>query len=243
MESETFSSKTVAGLVAGDYRLAEIFKKYGIDFCCGGKKSIAKICLEKNINADELEKEVLALQNKPTNREQNFNEWTLTFLADYIVRIHHKYVSVNLGLIAEFSNKVALVHGKHDPETKEIEKIWKDMVTELAVHIQKEELVLFPYIKNIERYSKRELNVFPATHFVTVKNPVRMMEQEHDLVGHWMNEIQVLSKNFVPPEHACNTYKILYFKLQEFQNDLFQHIHLENNILFPKAIELEIKIR
>ena len=239
METETLNNTTVAELVANDYRTAEIFKKHGIDFCCGGKKSIAKVCNEKNINAEEIEKEILALQIQPKDSEHNFNEWALTFLADYIINVHHTYVNNNLNLISEFAEKVARVHGDHSPETKDIAKLWEDVVAELTTHMKKEELLLFPYIKNVERYSKGELKEFPSSHFGTVKSPIRMMEQEHDLVGGLMKQIQVLSNDFIVPDYACNTYRVLYAKLKEFQNDLFQHIHLENNILFPKAILLE----
>ncbi len=239
METETLNNTTVAELVANDYRTAEIFKKHGIDFCCGGKKSIAKVCREKNISAEELEKEILTLQNQPKDAARNFNEWTLVFLVEYILNVHHTYVNKNLNLITEFAEKVARVHGEHSPETKEIAKLWKDVAMELTMHMKKEELQLFPYIKNLERFSKEELEEFPSSHFGTVKNPIRMMEQEHDLAGNIMKQIQLLSNNFIPPDYACNTYRVLYAKLQEFQNDLFQHIHLENNILFPKAILLE----
>jgi len=239
MNTLELSETSVAELVANDYRTAEIFKKHGIDFCCGGKKSIAKVCSEKNISADELESEILALQNKPKDAEHNFNEWSLAFLAEYIVNVHHRYVNNNLNQITEYAQKVARVHGEHNPETKDIAQLWDDVVAELTMHMKKEELILFPYIKNIERYSNGELKEFPFSHFGTVKNPIRMMENEHDLAGNLMKNIELLSNNFTPPAHACNTYRVLYAKLKEFQNDLHQHIHLENNILFPKAILAE----
>lgn len=112
-------------------------------------------------------------------------------------------------------------------------------MAELTTHMKKEELMLFPFIKNLERFSTGDLQEFPSSHFGTVKNPISMMEHEHDIAGSLMKEIQTLSADFTPPIYACNAYIVLYAKLQEFQNDLFQHIHLENNILFPKAILLE----
>lgn len=239
METETLNNSTIAEIVASDYRTAEIFKKHGIDFCCGGKKTIEKVCAEKNIDAAKLEEEIFALQLHPKDSEHNFNEWSLAFLTDYIVNVHHTYVNNNLNLITEFTQKVARVHGDHNPETKDIAKLWEDVVMELTMHMKKEELILFPYIKNIEKYSKGDLKKFPSSHFDTVKNPIRMMENEHDLAGSLMKNIEVLSNNFTPPAHACNTYRVLYAKLKEFQDDLHQHIHLENNILFPKAILLE----
>ncbi len=243
MTTDVIKNTTVAEIVATDYRTAEIFKRHGIDFCCGGKKSIEKICSEKNLDAASLEKEILALQETPKDNEHNFNEWALAFLADYIVNVHHTYVNNNMNLITEFAQKVARVHGDHNTETREIAKLWDDVVAELTMHMKKEELVLFPYIKNLEKYSKGELSDFPSSHFGTVKNPIRMMENEHDLAGSLMKNIEILTNNFTHPGYACNTYRVLYAKLQEFQNDLHQHIHLENNILFPKAILLEESIK
>jgi regulator of cell morphogenesis and NO signaling len=239
MESQILENTTIAELVANDYRTAEIFKKHKIDFCCGGKKSMAKACAEKNIDPQQLEEEILSLQNKTNQPAHNFNEWGLGFLADYIQQVHHTYVNNNLNLISEFADKVARVHGEHAPETKEIAGLWREVVAELTMHMKKEELLLFPYIKNLERFSKGEISHLPSSHFRTIKNPISMMEQEHDLAGSLMKSIAVLSNDFTPPAHACNTYIVLYAKLKEFQDDLFQHIHLENNILFPKAILLE----
>lgn len=189
-----------------------------------------------------LEQEIHAQQLAVADKQYNFNDWKLSFLADYIVHVHHKYVNDNLALIAGFAEKVAGVHGQHNNETIEISSLWKEISDELTVHMKKEELVLFPYIKNLERYDNGELNEFPHAHFGTVNNPIRMMEGEHEAVGDLMHEIKKLSNNFTPPDYACNTYKVLYAKLQEFQDDLIQHIHLENNILFPKAINFEKSI-
>jgi regulator of cell morphogenesis and NO signaling len=239
MKTAELHDTTVAELVASDYRTAEIFKRHGIDFCCGGKKSIEKVCAEKNLDASKLQEEILALQNAPKDNEYNFNEWELSFLIDYIVNVHHVYVNRNMNQISEYAQKVARVHGDHNTETKDIVKLWDDVVAELTMHMKKEELVLFPYIKNIERYSKGGLKEFPLSHFGTVRNPIRMMEQEHDLAGSLMKHIATLSSNFTPPAHACNTYRVLYAKLKEFQDDLHQHIHLENNILFPKVADME----
>jgi regulator of cell morphogenesis and NO signaling len=238
----SMKNQTVAQIVTDDFRTAEIFKKHGIDFCCGGKKSISQVCKEKHLDAEELEQEILILQNQVAERDHKFNEWKLSFLADYIVNVHHNYVNNNMELISGFADKVAKVHGHHNTETVEINELWKDVVSELTTHMKKEELVLFPYINNLERFSLGTLPEFPKTHFATVKSPVAMMEQEHEMVGELLHLIQVLSNNFTPPDYACNTYKVLYLKLNEFAEDLHQHIHLENNILFPKAIALEEKM-
>ena len=233
------TDSTVAEIVTNDFRTVEVFKKYGIDFCCGGKKSIARVCSEKNLDVKTVEEELLSIKNRPVASENNFSDWKLTFLADYIVNVHHRYVNNNLALIGGFAEKVAKVHGSHNTETLEIDSLWKEVEAELTVHMKKEELVLFPFIKNLEQHAEGLLQDTPKSHFATVKNPVRMMEHEHDNVGNLMHRIQLISNNFTPPEYACNTYKVLYAKLQEFSDDLHLHIHLENNILFPKAVKLE----
>jgi regulator of cell morphogenesis and NO signaling len=238
----TTDNATIAQIVSSDFRTVEVFKKHGIDFCCGGKKSLAKVCSEKNLDIKQIEEELNSVVIKPATAEHNFTEWKLSFLADYIVNVHHKYVSNNLDLIGGFAEKVARVHGHHNTETIEINNIWNAVTAELTMHMKKEELVLFPYIKNLERKADGIIGEMPPSHFATVKNPVNMMENEHNDVGNLMHRIQNLSNNFTPPEYACNTYKVLYAKLHEFSDDLHMHIHLENNILFPKAIKLEEEI-
>ncbi|MBS1684389.1 MAG: iron-sulfur cluster repair di-iron protein [Bacteroidetes bacterium] len=227
-------NRTVGELVAEDYRVALIFKNHGIDFCCGGKRTVERACRDKEISVELIETEIFTIQNQGSAENHKFNEWSPSFLVDYIVNIHHAYVNNNLGLITEFANKVAKVHGDQHPENIRIADIWLEIAAELTTHMKKEELMLFPYIRKMESEGK-----VPKSVFGTVVNPVSMMEAEHESVGDLMKEIQALSNNYTPPATACNTYRVLYAKLKEFQDDLFQHIHLENNILFPKIVKLE----
>lgn len=242
MITELITNSTIAEIVANNYRTAEVFKKYGIDFCCGGKKTIAVVCTEKGIDARILERELHSLQTITAGPQHDFKNWSPAFLADYIVNVHHTYVNNNLPLITEFTDKVAKVHGHHNPETIEINELWKQVVADLTTHIKKEELVLFPYIRNLEKFIKGEIENLPAPPFGTVKNPVQMMEHEHETAGELLHRIQQLSAGYNPPDHACNTYRVLYAKLKEFENDLHTHIHLENNILFPKIVVMEEEI-
>jgi regulator of cell morphogenesis and NO signaling len=237
MNTTTIGDRTIGELVAEDYRVALIFKKHGVDFCCGGKRTVERACRDKDINVGEMESEIFAVQNQAIGGEHKFNDWSPSFLADYIVNVHHSYVNSNLGLITEFANKVAKVHGNQHPENIRIAEIWPEIAAELTTHMKKEELMLFPYIKKMEGEGK-----LPKSVFGTVVNPVSMMEAEHESVGDLMKEIQILSNNYTPPATACNTYRVLYAKLKEFQDDLFQHIHLENNILFPKIVKLEAQL-
>ena len=144
-------------------------------------------------------------------------------------------------MIIQYSDKVAKVHGHHYVEVVKINELFHEIANELNQHMKKEEMILFPYIKQIAEAKKNGTPLSSAP-FGTVKNPIKMMEHEHDSAGDIIKEIAKLSNNFTPPESACNTFRALYSKLEEFQNDLFQHIHLENNILYPKAIKLELEL-
>lgn len=238
METTEMKELTVGEMVAKDYRKAEVFKRFGIDFCCGGKKSVEKTCKEKGVDADKLKTELAKLDVTAVLPSKNFDNWELDFLADYIVNTHHKYIIRSLPLIFEFAQKVSRVHGDHNPETKEIFRLFVEGMNELNRHMMKEEQILFPYIKQLAQWKRSSSQASPPP-FGTVANPVRMMEHEHDVVGEIFHKIAELSNDYSPPEYACNTYRVLYAKLKEFETDLHQHIHLENNLLFPKAIQLE----
>lgn len=234
--------KTIAEIVSENFKTAEVFKRNGIDFCCGGKKPLKQVCEEKGLNEEILVQELNdVMTSNEIQPEDDYANWNLNVLVEHIVNKHHKYVLDNLGLISEFAVKVSRVHGDHSPETIKIAELWHTLSEELNFHLRKEEQILFPYVTQMLAVEE-ENKLLGVPGFQTVQNPIRAMEFEHDNAGDIIKEIQHLSNNFTPPEWACNTYKVLYFKLQEFQNDLFNHIHLENNILFPKAIELEKKL-
>jgi len=228
---------TVAEVVTKNIKTADVFKKNGIDFCCGGNVSVKEICDKKSVDYDNLKAQIEAIESK-VDRNLNYDSWDLDFLADYIVNTHHKYVTEANDLIAQYSNKVAKVHGDHNPEVIEINDLFMAIANELNMHMHKEEMILFPFIRQLANAKKSGQSIDPP-HFGTIQNPINMMEMEHVDAGDIMKQITELSNNFTPPEHACNTYRALYAKLEEYQDDLFEHIHLENNILFPKAIKLE----
>ena len=230
---------SIGELVAKDLRKAEVFKKFNIDFCCGGKKTLSQVCNDKQINIKDVESELEKLDSTSESVSQNYNEWSLDFLVDFIINTHHKYVKNSLPILLEYTAKVAKVHGKEHLEVVAIYDLFKEASDELNLHIMKEETILFPYIKHLVN-EKNSVN--EGCSFGTVKNPIRMMEHEHDVVGNIFKTIRELSNDYTPPEDACTTYKLSYKKLEEFENDLHQHIHLENNILFPKSIKLESEL-
>ncbi len=233
--------KTVAEVVTENIKAAHVFKKHGIDFCCGGGITIQKACTKNGVDYAILGKELAELdENAP--KAYNYDNWDISFLTDHIINIHHKYVEESIPIMLQYAAKVANVHGHHYKEVVEINKLVIDVAKELAVHMNKEELILFPFIKQLEiadkKKSKPELPFFG-----TVNNPIELMENEHENAGDIFKLIAKLSNNYTPPEEACNTFRALYAKLDEFEQDLHLHIHLENNILFPKTIQLEQKLR
>jgi len=229
---------TIGDLVSKDFRKAEVFKKFGLDFCCGGKKTLTKACKEKGLDMVQIEKELKAVDETPAASSHDYNSWDLGFLAEYILNTHHKYVTEAIPVILEYTQKVARVHGDRHPEAIEIANEFQIVAAELTSHMAKEEMMLFPYIKKLAAAQKNGTTVEPSE-FGTIQNPIKMMEIEHEEVGNVMENINKLSNSYTPPQDACTTYRLSYAKLKEFEDDLHQHIHLENNILFPKAIALE----
>jgi len=234
---EIVENQIIGELVAKNYKTASVFKKHKIDFCCNGNRTISEACERKNIDTATLINE---LQNTFINQEQNidFNAWELDLLADYIEKTHHRYVVAKIEEIKPFLNKVVRVHGEHNPELKEIEILFNQSAQELSPHLQKEEMILFPFIRHMV-VAKLQEKPMVQPHFGTVENPITMMKHEHQNEGERFEKIAELSDNYNPPSHACNTYRVTFALLKEFEDNLHQHIHLENNILFPKAIELE----
>jgi len=233
-------NKTVAEVVSENIKASNVFKKHGIDFCCGGGISIEKACEKNGVDYATLQKELIAVDETP-NRTHDYNSWELDFLIDHIVNIHHAYVEESLPIILQYSNKVATVHGHHYTEVIEINNLFTEAANELAGHMKKEELILFPFMKQLI-VANREGTPAPQPPFGTVNNPINMMEAEHEHVGEIFKTIAKLTNNYTPPEDACNTFRALYASLDEFEQDLHQHIHLENNILHPKVIAIENKL-
>ncbi len=234
---EMIKDRTVSEIVARNYKAADIFKKYNIDFCCGGGVTVVEACKRKDLNYEQVERELLAIEND-LSKTHDFNSWDLDFLIDFIIQTHHRYVKENIPLITQYADKVAKVHGQRLPETPKIRDLFYEIAEELTAHLQKEEQILFPIIKEMVMAKRHQL-AMPMPPFGSIQNPIRIMETEHERGGNILKELRNLTSGFTPPEGACTTHRILYAKLDDFERDLHQHIHLENNILFPKAIKLE----
>jgi regulator of cell morphogenesis and NO signaling len=232
------NEETLGAIAAKDLRKAEVFKKYGLDFCCGGKKTVKEACAEKGIDVTKIEKELQQADKHPSARPLPYNDWNLDFLADYIVNTHHSYVRKTLPDIKGYALKVAQVHSAQHPELIPIQQLVEEVNKELTEHLVKEEKILFPFIKELVMAKDRSQSP-RAVQFGSVQNPIQMMEAEHETAGKCMEEIRTLSNNYALPEDACASYSLLFKMLNDFEEDLHIHVHLENNILFPKAVALE----
>lgn len=229
--------KTVASYVTEDYRTADVFKKYGIDFCCGGKVPLYDICQKKQLSYDEVVEQLEQTTTGNKLEDVDYENWEADKLVNHIIQKHHHYVTNNIDIIGQYAAKVARVHGDRHPEVKEIDRLFQQVSSELLFHLQKEEIILFPFIMQLAGAKRSNLKIAPMG-FGPVKNPISMMEAEHDEAGHTLHEISRLSNQYTPPQDACNSFKVLYAKLKEFEDDLHTHVHLENNILFPKTLDL-----
>lgn len=230
--------ETIGQLAAKDMRKAEIFNKYDLDFCCGGKKTVKEACAEKGLDVTKIEQELQQADETMGLRPLPYNEWSLDFLADYIVNTHHSYVRKTLPGIKAYALKVNQVHGNRHLELLTVHRLVEQVYSELTSHMLKEENVLFPYIKELVAAINNS-QPLPAARFGKLQNPINMMELEHEMVAKNLGEIRSITNNYTIPEDACASYSNLFKMLNDFEKDLHLHVHLENNILFPKATKLE----
>lgn len=240
-KNDTGSGETVGEIAAKDLRKAEVFKKYGIDFCCGGKKTLKQVCEEKGLDVAVVEAE---LENpaQPVSSANDYNRWEPDFLADYIYNQHHLYYYNELPIIKGLITKVTQHHGSNHPELNYLYQAFSKLVEELDTHFMREEKVVFPFIKALVQ-AKRSGNPDMLNSQPSLTEPIQIMEEDHEAAGEILDAMQKVSNNYAAPADACNSYQFLYKKLKELDEDLHQHIHLENNILFPKALKLEKELR
>ena len=241
MTKDKLRETNVSDIVTQDIRAAHIFKKYGIDFCCGGGISVAKACVQNNVEVNELLSDLIEIQDQP-KRGMDYKSWDLNFLLDYIINVHHSYVMDSIPLIQQYADKVEGVHGALHPELHTINKTFQDLSIELAQHLSKEEDILFPYVRTLELKNKQD-KVYENSEENPLSVLLEEMDEEHNYAGDAMKKISDLTSQYNPPVNACNTYRALYAKLAEFEEDLHMHVHLENNILFPKVKALEMTLK
>jgi len=232
---ENYKTIKIGEIVTNDFRAAEIFKNAGIDFCCGGNQSLEQACNDKKIDISTLESKLNELRNSSPDSSHDFNQWSVDFLCDYIVNTHHKTVLRLLPQLTAYTQKIAEVHGSHHPELYEIAALFYQINVELLQHLKNEEEVLFPAIKDL-------LQTNSPMSKATIVSEIKRMSKEHEFAGGAMDKINVLSNNYLVPSDGCNTYLVTYKLLEEFEDDLHIHVHLENNILYPKSLMLTKKL-
>lgn len=235
------ATRTVRELAVEIPNATRTFEKLGIDYCCGGSKTLSDACQHAHVPLEQVVTELeqgSAFTPGASPAAQEVANGNLGQLIEHIIGKHHVYVKQELPRLEQLLRKVVAVHGAGHPELAKIQQIFQGVSQELSSHMMKEEHILFPYIAALEKaVSSGRPRPRPA--FGTVSNPVRMMELEHDSAGAALKEISSLSSGYEAPEGACFSYRTLYAALKDFEADLHQHVHLENNILFPRAIEME----
>ncbi len=231
----------VGDVVSNNYKTAAIFKNYGIDYCCNGNRSIGEASISIDVEPLEIISKLKEVEVS-SSLEKNYQKWSLEFLCDYIYNHHHQYVERTIPEILHYLDKICNVHGEKHQDLFEIKELFKKSAGELTMHMKKEELVLFPHIKKISS-SKRNKNDITKLLKKSIEASINDMHHDHDEEGERFRSIAELTDNYTVPKGACNSYKIAYSLLKEFEEDLHKHIHLENNILFKKAVILENNLK
>lgn len=228
---------TLAQIVNSNYKAANVFEKYHLDFCCKGKRTLENACTEQQLSASDIALELQAVCAETSDSFLDFDEMPLAQLCDYIVATHHGYVKNEMPQIYAYLHKVSSKHGDRHPELHKIFETFAAVKEEMESHMKKEELILFPRIKELEKLSENK-NAILQMNISYLKSPILVMEQEHDHAGQLLEEIRSLTNDYTPPADACTTYRLSFASLKAFETDLHQHVHLENNILFPKTMSL-----
>ncbi len=227
------AEQTLATIVTNNHFTVPVLEKYNLDFCCKGKRTLTDACMEKGLSvkiiSEELEKYLAALQNNI----MPFTEMTAEQLISYILIHHHFYVKQSMPTIIGHLEKVAAKHGEHFPYMIEVLSLFKEINAEMTLHMYKEEVILFPRIKEIAALQDAHLHQNVAAGYIAA--PIQVMEQEHDHAGNILYQIRELTNNYTPPAESCTTFQVSLAELKEFEEDLHRHVHLENNLLFPLA--------
>jgi regulator of cell morphogenesis and NO signaling len=232
--------RTLADLVTENARAASVFERFGLDYCCHGRQSVEDAVARKGASLSEVVNAIDAL-GTPSPDDTLPADWEhLDHLTRYIVTHHHRYVRESCPQLTQWLDKLVARHGPQHSELAEVRRTFYTLAEELLAHMQKEENVLFPFIDDLAA-ANRSSGRLPAGPFGMIQSPVRVMEADHELAGELVARLNSQTGGYTPPPDGCNTYRLCYAELARFERDLHQHIHLENNVLFPRAIELETR--
>lgn len=234
------TNTSVGDIVKVNFKTAQIFEKNSIDFCCGGLISLGEACNIANVDVDQLipELELMVMIDDPDSKYIDGLE--LNELCDYIEKRHHSYVNETMPFLQEKLHKLCDVHGDHHPELLEVRELFDGAAENLSKHLKKEELLLFPYIRKMVKYKREDLH--GKNEFGDAGETIKEMNEEHQTEGERFVKMSTLTSSYTCPPDGCSTFQVTYQTLKDFENDLHRHIHLENNILFKKALILENKL-
>ncbi|MES1216582.1 MAG: DUF542 domain-containing protein [Bacteroidota bacterium] len=230
----------VSDIVSSDYRTADVLRKYGIEYCCGGKWPLEMACKGRGLDTEIIMEELnRSVRNITISNSIDFSKWDIDFLIDYIINVHHEYIRIAAPQLVDQFQHFANDHQKKFPYLTEMERLINHLVKQLQPHLQQEEEIIFPYIKQIAHAFEHKES-YAGLFVRTLRKPVEsIMEHEHENIAKNLLRLRELSNNYTPPDTACISHKTAFLKLKEFDTDLVQHMHLENDILFPKGIKME----
>jgi regulator of cell morphogenesis and NO signaling len=232
--------QTLAAIVTNDHAAVAVFERYDLDFCCKGKRSLAEACMEKGIPLDKITAELEQLQAPSSTKRMPFSEMNAGQLVSYILVHHHFYVKQAMPTILTHLQKVASKHGDRFPYMKKVFELFTIVSEEMTLHMQKEEHILFPRIKEVGFQFEKQDHISVPEGFISA--PVKVMEMEHEHAGELLYEIRTLTSNYTAPPDACTTFQVSLAELKEFEEDLHEHVHLENNLLFPMAEKMQASL-
>lgn len=232
---ELLPEKKVSKIVAENYKTAAVFTRHSIDFCCNGGIPLKDACSLRDLNVEEVTQELMDVLTEPVDID--YQQMRLSQLIDHIVSKHHTYIEATIPMLENYLSKLCEVHGERHPELHKVAGHFHEAAGALTAHMKKEEFILFPFIKSLSSAKENGYALSPP-HFGHINNPISMMEHEHSTEGERFRKISAMTNGYQPPADGCQTYRVAYSVLQEFENDLHLHIHLENNLLFPKSLAL-----
>jgi regulator of cell morphogenesis and NO signaling len=209
-------------------------ERWGLDYCCGGKKPLGAACEERNLDVEAVVQDLFEADAVVGLPETDWTQEPMADLCDHVVHAHHGYLRKSLPRLTGLIEKVRAAHGDNHPELRKVETIFREFREELELHMMKEEQILFPFIKTLETSGSS-----PSFHCGSLRNPIQVMEAEHDSAGAALEKLRSLTDGYRPPENACNTYRAMLDGLAELEADMHVHVHLENNVLFPRATQRE----
>lgn len=231
---------TVGQLVTERPGRARVFEQFGIDYCCGGKKPLAEVCATRGLDPQAVMDALIAHEQQTGPEERDWSQASLTELCDHIENTHHAYLKAEVPRLSAMVNRIAAVHGDHEPHLHQLADVFEGFRREIESHMEKEEQVLFPIIRRLEE--AEQAGSCPSFHCGSINNPIAVMEHEHDSAGDALARMRALTHDYTPPSHACNTYRATLDGLSVLEHDMHRHVHKENSILFPRASALEAKL-